>query len=398
MRANTPNPARLSTLWFGIQCVWGAVLGISLQARCIELGGAGSLAAYGEISTLGALAAAITQLIVGPYSDVLRRHGNRRIAFYVVGALGGAFAASMFYHVSTLPALLVSFVGLQTAMNVAIGPYQAILPDFMPRDRIGIGSGWMAAMQSGGNAVGAILASALASHVYLAGTLAAILVTGGISTVTHVRKLTLEPATTGPRLHVTRTFVDLFVSRAFVYLGFYTLLGYFFFYVRNALPKTFPIDATMASGICVLLFTLVGALGAAFAAKPSDRLDERLVVTIGGGILASAVALLAVTHTLTVIPIAIAVAGVGWGIFLCADWAFACRLLPPGSLATTMSVWNLAVVGPQMLAPLIATVFLTRMSLLASLNGPRFAFALASVEVLLGAIWIWRLSPSKLGK
>jgi hypothetical protein len=110
------------------------------------------------------------------------------------------------------------------------------------------------------------------------------------------------------------------------------------------------------------------------------------------------VMLLAVVHTTLALAPAIGLAGVGWGIFLCADWAFACRLLPPAALATTMALWNLAVVGPQMVAPLVATVLLTRLGTLHSSAGPRDALVLAGAEMLMGAFWIWRLPASLKGK
>ena len=392
------NPALLSVLWFGIQLAWGAVLGISLQARSLQLGGVSSLALYGGVSTAGALAAAIVQLAVGPLSDNRRRRGDKRIAFYVSGAVIAALALIAFYAAPSILTFTIAFIVLQAGMNLAIGPYQAILPDAVPSERIGVASGWMAAMQSAGNATGAILATLLGNTVPLAFAIAAFLLTSCAVTVAHLRRVPLQPLTSNERLRVTRALVDLFISRAFVYIGFYTLLGYFFFYVKNALPAHFALDATTASGICILLFTLVGALGAALAAKPADRIDERIVVTVGGGILALSVALLAIVHNLALIPISIAIAGIGWGVFLCADWAFACRLLPPAALASTMAIWNVAVVGPQILAPAITTTVLARVGTLATNAGPRDAFMLACAEMLIGALWIWRLPRQAIGK
>ncbi len=325
------------------------------------------------------------QLAVGPLSDRRRRGGDKRIAFYVVGATVAAAALLVFYAAPSVPTFTVAFIVLQAAMNFAIGPYQAILPDAVPASRIGVASGWMAAMQSAGNAGGAILATLLERNTMtLALSIAFVLLASCVVTVTYLRRIPLQPLPIHEPLRVTRPLVDLFISRAFVYIGFYTLLGYFFFYVKNALPAHFGLDATTASGICVLVFTLVGAIGASIAAKPADRLDERIVVSVGGGILAVSVGALSLIHTLVPIPLAIAIAGIGWGIFLCADWAFACRLLPPAALATTMAIWNVAVVGPQIVAPALTTFVLVRFGLLTTVNGPRAAFALACAEVFLG--------------
>jgi MFS family permease len=282
-------------------------------------------------------------------------------------------------------------------MNVAIGPYQAIIPDFVPKERIGVASGWMAAMQSGGNAVGAIAATVLGNTPKLGFVLALLLVLSGVVTLRHLREIPLQPIEDHKGLRLSRSLLDLFISRAFVYLGFYTLLGYFYFYVRGILHQPYFTDPNTAAGVCVLLFTLVGAAGAGLVAKASDKFDERLIVTIGCTILALGVGALALAHSLALIPICISVAGIGWGVFLCADWAFACRLLPPGSLASTMAIWNIAIIGPQMLAPVVATIVIASMHVIDQASGPRVAFAIACIEMLLGAAWIWRLPKRLLG-
>ncbi len=400
MRANArrPEPARLAAMWFGIQLVWGAILGISLQARCTELAAAhASLAAYGEISFAGALAAAIVQLAVGPWSDRLRVRGGSRARFYAVGALGGAAAVLAFYGAQTLGELAAAFVLLQVALNIAIGPYQAILPDAMPDDRLGVASGWMAAMQSAGNAVGAILAS-IVGGVTLGAAIAFALLVCAAVTIAHVRSTPLARIVPD-RFVPTRPLVDLFISRAAFYAGLYTILGYLFFYVRDLLGPRAPLPATTASGVCILLFTVAGALGAALGARPADRFDERAVVAAGGVMVAAAALALASLHALAFVALAVIVAGAGWGVFLCADWAYACRLLPKSSLATTMALWNLAIVIPQMLAPLIVTVLLARTGVLAASSvAPRIAMLAAAAEILIGTLWIRRLPARNDGK
>jgi MFS family permease len=404
MRSNTnngPSPAILSALWFGVQLIWGAVLGISLQARSSELAGSGALAAFGAISASGAAASAVVQLVTGPISDRMRRAGNNRTGFYAIGALLGAGSVVAFYRASSLFELLVAFVALQIALNIVIAPYQAIIPDTMPTARYGVASGWLAGIGSAGNAVGATLAAAFGGRPSIGYVLAAALVASAALTTLYVRRVGLQPLPAAKPLRLSRTLGDLFISRAFVYLGFYTTLGYLFFFIGSVLPQTWKLSATQASGLCILLFTTIGAAGAAMAARPTDRLDERLVVTIGGGTTAIAIGVLAAFGSpalIVVLPFGIAVAGVGWGIFLCADWAFACRLLPPAAMAATMAIWNLAIVGPQMLAPVVASAVLARLGALSSRAGPRDAMLLAGVEMLVGAAWIWRLPRSVTGK
>lgn len=399
MPAKRPNPLRLGLFWLGIQAVWGALLGISLQARTIELvTSANALVAYGRLATTGAVVAALVQIVVGPLSDARRRRQSRRIEFYAFGALAGAFALAWFYAAGNFAALTLSFVALQAGLNVAIGPYQAIIPDVMPRSRFGTASSWMAALQSAGNAVGAVLAAYVANARILTGTLIALLLGTAAATCTHVRKLHIEPAPRREPLRFTRAFGDLFVSRALVYVGFYTLLGYLFFYVARVLSAPTLAAAKSESGVLILVFTLMGAIGAGAAARPSDRLDKRLVATAGGAIVIVALGIFIASHTFVPAALATLVAGFGWGVFLAADWAIACRVLPPGALATTMGVWNLAVILPQIVAPALTTTVLLRLALSVGSQGPKVAFALAAGETLVGVAWLWRLPARALGE
>jgi MFS family permease len=287
---------------------------------------------------------------------------------------------------------------LQAGLNLAIGPYQAIIPDVMPRARFGAASSWMAALQSAGNALGALLAAFVNDARVLAGSLIALLAGTVAVTCAHVKTLRLEPPPPRERLHLTRAFVDLFVSRALVYVGFYTLLGYLLFYVSGVLGAPTLAAAKSESGVLILAFTVIGALGATVAARPSDRLDKRIVASAGGAIVVIALVGFIVTHAFAGAVAATLAAGFGWGIFLAADWSIACRVLPPGALATTMGIWNLAVILPQIVAPAFTTAVLARLASSAGPAGPKIAFALAAGETLVGLAWLWRLPSSALGE
>ena len=403
MRARTPKPANplaLALFWLGVQSVWGALLGISLQARTIELSAANPVIAYGRLATMGAAVAAVVQVLVGFWSDARRRDGSRRVEFYAFGAVGGAVALVFFYDARTFAALTIAFVALQAALNVAIGPYQAIIPDFIERKRIGAASSWMAALQGAGNAVGALAASFIANARALGATLSGLLLATCAVTSLHARGLSLnaESAPSETPWRVTRPFVDLFVSRALIYVGFYTLLGYLLFYVEAVLGTSALGDAKRETGILIVVFTIVSAVGAALAARPSDRLDKRLVATAGAAAFILALALFIASHAFAGVVAATLLAGVGWGFFLVADWAIACRVLPAGAMAAAMGIWNLAVVLPQIAAPALTTAVLQQLHLTAGGAASRVAFSLALIETLVGIAWLWRLSRCAIGE
>ncbi len=396
--ASGPNALALALFWLGIQAVWGALLGISLQSRTIELAPGNAVLAYGRLATLGAATAAIVQIIVGLWSDARRRNGSRRIEFYLAGALGGAAALEFFYGARTFGGLTIAFVVLQASLNLAIGPYQAIIPDFVDRARLGRASSWMAALQSAGNALGALAASFIADARALGSALGALLLVTCAVTSAHAQGRPLRRAAQrGEPLRITRPFLDLFVSRALIYVGFYTLLGYLLFYVQGVLHAGALAHAREQTGILIVSFTLVGALGAWLAARPSDRLDKRIVASAGAAAFILALALLIGAGGLGAVVAATLVAGLGWGVFLVADWAIACRVLPPAAMAAAMGIWNLAIALPQIVAPALTTFVLQRLGITAGAGAPRLAFGLALAETLVGIAWLWRLPRAAIG-
>ena len=386
MQQRRPKPSLLGAFWFGIQVLWGALLGVSLQARASDVAGAHAVAAYGVLASAGAAVAAIAQIAVGIIADRRRLHGSRRIEFYVAGTAAACPALFWFYTAPTFETLLAALLILQLAMNVAIGPYQAVIPDFVPEGAVGTASSWMAALQSVGNACGAILAALAANTRVVAGAIAVTLVASCATTARHVRTLQLVPARLEP-LRISRAFVDLFISRALVFLGFYTLLGYLFFYVRGSLAG----DTKLLTGSIILAVTASGALGAIAAAGPADRWDRRVVAASGAGAFVFALGCFLLSHSLGSIVASALFAGIAWGVFLCGDWALGCQFLPRFALATAMGIWNLALLVPQILAPLVASAVLARMHALQSPSAARIAFVIAALEVLCGIAWIWRL-------
>ena len=191
-------------------------------------------------------------------------------------------------------------------------------------------------------------------------------------------------------LTITQPFVDLFVSRALVYTGFYTLLGYLYFYVA-ALPRAQHLPVKTESGILILLFTVVGVIGAAIAARPSDRYDKRAIVTAGGAVVACALALFVATDSL---PVAALAAGVRrhWLGHL-SGRRLGARLPRAPARRPSDDDGDLEPGGrgPQIAAPLLAGAVLLKSHFLERQNWPRVAFTLAIAEIILGILWIWRL-------
>ncbi len=382
---HAPNPALLGAFWFGIQIVWGALLGISLQSRSLEFYPHDAVRAYNELAISGACVAAVTQIVAGMYSDRRRKNGSRRLEFYAFGAVIGAAAVIWFYLAPDFRQVAAALLLLQMGLNVAIGPYQAAIPDFIEDIRLGGASAWMAAMQSLGNVAGALAASFLKSAAAVGGAIAAALLTGFALTAAHVHSL--EPlAKPAEPMRITRVFIDLFISRALMYVGFYTLLGYLYFYVERIVHG----DPKASVGELLVTFLAAAAMGAAAAGRAA-RFDRRAVAAAGGCMFILALVAFLFSRNGAELFGAAALAGIAWGIFLTADWALGCALLPRGSLATAMGVWNLALLIPQILAPSIVTAVLSALNAFQSPDASRVAFVIACLEVAAGVAWLWRL-------
>lgn len=382
----TPSAARLAAYWFGIQVVWGALLGVSLQARASELAPGWALQAYPLLAGCGATVAAVTQIAAGILSDRIVRSGRGRLSFYITGAVLGAAGVWWFYAASVFAQAFAAVLLVQFGMNLAIGPYQAALPDYVGEQRLGVASSWMAGLQSLGNAAGAVLAGLLNDTRVVAAAIAVALLASCGITAAHAATLTRAPLPE-ERVRVTQAYADLFISRALVYLGFYTLLGYLFFFIQETIGKT---GAKAFTGYSLLAVTLAGAAGALVAARPADRYDQRAVACTGGALFSIAIALLILMHAGTGIIACGFFAGAAWGVFLTADWALGCRFVPRAHAATALGVWNLALLLPQIAAPFLASAAMKSMHALSGFH-TRVAFALAILEILAGCIWIWRL-------
>ena len=387
---NRSNPPRIAAFNLGIQFVWGAILAVSLQSRCIELTHGNEIKSYALIAAIGAGIAAIVQVAIGHLSDSrVARTGHRR-EFYLIGTLTSLPLLLWFFGASSFAQLMMAFFGLQIAMNVANGPYQAAIPDHVPATSHGTTASWMSAFQSVGSAAGLIVAGFVHDEVMVGCALAAGLGISFMVTYLHIRTLPVEPSET-QALPYSQSLATLLISRGLINIGFYILLGFLVFYVRDSMHVFAAEAQRMDAALLFLTFTLMGIIGALLSARPANRYDKRAVVSVVNTAMIAALLTLAATHLFTVAFLSAAVAGISWGAFVTVDWAIACAILPRKSIATAMGIWNLASVVPQVLAPLFAAPLVIYGNSINAGLGPRLAMAAAATALAFGTLCIWRI-------
>ena len=390
------SAARLCAFNAGIQLVWGAILAVELQARVITLSTSASQAvsAYATIAAAGAAIATMVQLMAGDFSDRMRVRGGERQLFYGLGVL---FSIPAIYWLLTAPTIATigaAFGLLEITMNVAGGPYQAVIPDYVEPERRGIASSWMSAYQSIGNAFGLLVAALVQDLRIAAGALIVPLVATYAVSARYARTLRPAPLRAATSAAATRALAALLFSRGLINIGFFTLLGFLAFYVRDTLGS----HSVAQTGLIFLAFTLAGILGALASAKVTDRFDKRAVISLSVAVVAAALGALALASSFAVAYAAAFVAGGAWGAFATADWALATTTLPEESMATAMGIWNVATTLPQVIAPLATAPLVNALNERQLGLGPRAAIVLSLVEFLLGgaAIWLVPIAP-KLG-
>ena len=394
MRVRIPEAARLSFFWFGIQVVWGAVLGVLLQVRLVSLFADGAAARYALFAAVGAAAAILAQLISAILSYRAVACGRSRAPLYLVGTTLAVGAIVAFLNVGSARALFAAYLALQIGMNLAVAPYQAAVPEYLRREHQRAGSAWLAAMQSLGNAVGAVIAAMLSLPLTAAivpTLLFGSLILGYRSLARVVVRSVVDKETP---TKVTRAHVDLFGSRAMIFLAFYTMLGYLYFWVLGSGFAGLAAPRTLA-GAAIVVFTLAGVAGATLAARLGARFDLRATAILGIAAFAVATALYASSGGLVVLSVASVVGGLGWGAFLSADWALGARYVLPGSRALGFALWNLAVVLPQFFAPSIIGAFVTIRRPVGPYATSRLAFSIAFFELIVGMLWLVRLPKSE---
>jgi len=384
--------ARLAALWFGLQFVWGAVLAVSLQARISALDPAGAVSAYATIAALGAIVGTLVQLAVGPLADRRFARTGSRAIFYASGVAIALPGIAALYLAPGFAGIAGGFALLQIGMNVAIGPYQAIVPDYLPPERAGAASAWLGVFQPLGNSGGLLVAGFVRDDRIVAALIALALVASWAVTARAVRTrraILPEPE----RFTIGPAFRTLLASRTAINFGFYTLLGFLFFFVAQSL-RIGGDGTRMTTALLFLTFTLANVAGAALAARPADRFDKRYVVLVANALIVVALLALAGAHVLALAFGAAALAGLAWGAYFIADWALACTLLPRSGMASAMGIWNVAAAIPQILAPVFTAPLVERASRAVPGLGPRLAVVLAAAEFTIGAVWLLRLAPS----
>jgi MFS family permease len=368
----------LSGLWFGISYLWNPLALFILPAIVRDLTHPitlhiGFLAPTLSKNTylavlegLGTIFAVVWQPAIGAISDRSMFAIGRRRPFIAVGALGVVICLSLMAIVPSFWLLFVVYSLLQLFSNTAQGPYQGMLPDQVPEDQRGQASGYYGALQMAGLVLAAVVIGivipdklrwiSIMSIAVVVAVTAALAVFG----VADVRTTRRSTQTLGKSIALSFVldvkrypdFAWLMVSRLLFLIA---LVGIQRF-ALNFLQDSFSLSADAAkrdTGYLLIIIVTVAAVVSLTAGYLSERYGRKRFVAAACLIGALGAALMVMASSIPMVLIFGVILGLGFGIFLSVDWAFATDLIPKAEAGRYMGVSNIATASSGILAGLL---------------------------------------------
>ena len=365
-RWSLPALVRLSAYGFGVTGLVFALDTLILPTRVLAIAPENLKNSYLAVLGVGGLfLAGLTQVAIGRISDRTRSPLGRRVPYLLWGA---AFGSLGLLGVGLAPGflgLLGVWLFIQANINIGYGPYQALIRDLVPPNRIAAASsikilsdaaGGVVFIKISGDLVGRYSESDSNSFLWLALALLAInlIVATGVTSLTVRARETLTDISRGvmnlPRLRVSGLHPQLtrFLVSRFLMIGAIAILQtYGLFFLRDVVELDNP-----AKALGNMILAVGGALALTVypAGRVSDRVGRKPVVLAGAvGAALGGIVMLSATNQTQVLIIA-SVIGASVGAMLSAHWAMANDMSTSGREGEHIGLVTMAAVGGAVFA------------------------------------------------
>ncbi len=399
----------LGVFWFAVSFNWGALLTVVVPAEVLRFVPESQKGLYlGLLFAGGAVMAMVVSPVVGALSDRSTLPMGRRRPFVVAGVLLAVPGLLGMRYAPTYATFAAALLWVQLAVNIAASAFNGLIPDKIPPAQRGAMSGVMGVMMMGGTIAAALLSGRLvglgmtgAVYWVIAGVLlaaTALVVWKVPETPLRERPPFVLPAFVRAFWIDPRRYPDfawLFVTRGLVMLGFYTIMTFLQFFIRDTLHLTIP-AAAQATGTLSAVVIAAGALVAVVAGSASDRLGRKGIVSTAGMFLAFTCVGLLFQPPFPVLLWIGVLFGIGYGAYTSVDWALAIDVLPSrDSAAKDLGIWAISNTLPQVLAPAMAGPLLDIFNRMRPNLGYTVVFSLAIVDVTLGSAFVWKIKGTR---
>lgn len=425
MKPTTRDYLSVSLFGLATAFLWGAMLTVVMQSLVqnfvgVALAGASrdaieaqTVRNLGWVLGGGALVAAVTQIVAGALSDASRSARGRRKPFVVFGTLIASLGIAALPFTHSFWTVFAAFLWIQLFLNIATGPFQALLPDTIPADHHGAASAWIGICRLVGSTGGIVAAGLLMRETWglTALTVIFLVLLNGLMLVTVV--LAKEESAThstasrdamaqmkpSALLRIVRDeppFAWLIASRFLIMCGIYTVQPSLKYYLQNVFSLTESVALTHMAFLG-LTVNLTGALGTVPAGRAGDRMPKKRVVAVACAICMLGGLGFAASQDVRFALVAAGVFGFGYGAFQAIDWAFACNVIPQGKAGQSAGIWSLADTVPQFIAPVVGGAFASAaIARLGAANGYRCVMLLAVLWFLIGAVLVFKVKEKPL--
>lgn len=399
-----PGPRRGFLFFLGaaVATVNGALLAtavLTLSLKSAQLDPKNATTVLSIVIGIGSIVALIAYPLIGRLSDrTLSRFGRRR-PYLVLGAVLLAAGALLTVIATSTQVLTIAYVVTTLGAVSALVACSAIVPDQVEASRRGTPS----AIVGLGAPIGAVLGIFLAQTVQPNLT-AMILLPSAVAVVFTLALAVFISDTPLARedrpAFALRAFLGTFwvnpaTSPAFAWAWWSRLLIFFGVAAVNAYQAFYLIivqhvnPATVGTSLFVasLIGTGVSLVFAPLMGKLSDRVGRRKPFVIAAALIFGiGLALVAFAPSYPTFLMAIAVIGLGQGVYFAVDFALVTQVLPdPDNPAKDLGIMNLASSLPSSLVPAIAPALLAVGASAALPQNFGSLFLAGAIAALLGA-------------
>ncbi len=354
-----------SAYWFATQYKWFILLFVIIpgQVQDIVPGGEKNTM-WGAVYAIGAVWGIIGPALFGGWSDRFDSKWGHRQPFIAVGALVTVVALLFLMGANTIPLLIAGYFLLQLGEDIGQGPYAAMIPEIVPEEHAGRASAIMNLLQSAGRLVSGLMYIVLKTvqNTYLGVAVVQVLGAGTtLYTIRDVRRA--MPVSQMPRDPFWKRwwapwesldFRWVWFTRFLSTLAFGMVTNYFLYYLTDMFPRyhLFSWDLKTAKATAVVIamsMFLLGIIGALIATPLIDRIGRKKLIYFSGVLIFAILIPFALTRDVTTLFLLTVPFGIGFGIYLSADWALAADVLPDKQEAgTQMGVWSMSVTSVQL--------------------------------------------------
>jgi MFS family permease len=401
----------INAYWIGLSFMWNSLHVTILPAVLLNyVPDTQKNTWLGLLTFFGLIIAMIVQPLSGAISDRWQAKLGRRRPLMWLGTAGDLVFLAIMGFIGGLPALFIGYIGLQTTSNVAHGPAQGMIPDLVPAEKLGLASGIKTVLDMAGIIVSSLLMGFLISskdadpRLSVSVIIGILVVFGLITLIFSKEQSTASPIRNRiePRKLLkevfdfkvvgNRHYWQLILSRFLYLVGIYGFQSFAQYFIRDKFPERDPIVFTqfvMGSFVVVLIIfsLLAGVL--------SDKHGRKKLLYLSSVIGAIGAVLLIFASTAAQLLIFGSIMGVGLGIFLSVNWAFANDMAPHGDAGKYMGLTNIATAGSAAVARLEGPMTdLLNNAAPGQWWGWTALFAVSAVLMLLSAVALFKVPES----